>query len=218
MSEKASFSHKCSLLSQYLKENGSFGDLTLGMTCTTNLQLNGTKEILSPPATTMNLFPLNAKSDDASSRNLADSRVIKSTVNEPQTAPMTIFFKGQVIVFNDFPAHKAQEVMALATKESLPSPVNDASKTNVIFTPNIVKNQVEPCSAAIPSSNLGKSLVQEQNQPRGKAVGGDLPIARRASLHRFLEKRKDRINAKAPYQTNNGISLKQDDSKPWLGF
>ena len=32
--EKSSaFSQACSLLSQYLKEKGSFGDLTLGMTC-----------------------------------------------------------------------------------------------------------------------------------------------------------------------------------------
>lgn len=31
--EKASFSLKCSLLSQYLKEKGSFGGLNLGMSC-----------------------------------------------------------------------------------------------------------------------------------------------------------------------------------------
>lgn len=38
--EKASFSQRCSLLSQYLKEKGSFGDLSLGMTC--NIESNGT--------------------------------------------------------------------------------------------------------------------------------------------------------------------------------
>lgn len=32
-SRKPSFSQTCSRLSQYLKENGSFGDLTLGMSC-----------------------------------------------------------------------------------------------------------------------------------------------------------------------------------------
>ena len=30
--EKPSFSQRCSMLSQYLKENGGFGDLSLGMT------------------------------------------------------------------------------------------------------------------------------------------------------------------------------------------
>lgn len=34
--EKSSFSQTCSLLRQYLKERGSFGDLTLGMTCNTD--------------------------------------------------------------------------------------------------------------------------------------------------------------------------------------
>ncbi|KAJ8505132.1 hypothetical protein OPV22_006018 [Ensete ventricosum] len=32
----------------------------------------------------------------------------------------------------------------------------------------------------------------------------DLPIARKSSLHPFLEKRKDRINAKSPYQSTTG--------------
>ena len=35
---------------------------------------------------------------------------------EPQTAPLTIFYGGQVIVFNDFSAEKVKEVMDLASK------------------------------------------------------------------------------------------------------
>lgn len=38
--EKSAFSQTCSLLSQYLKENGTFGDLSLGMM--RNLEANGT--------------------------------------------------------------------------------------------------------------------------------------------------------------------------------
>ena len=37
--EEPSFTQTSSLLSQYLKEKGSFGDLTLGMTC--NVEANG---------------------------------------------------------------------------------------------------------------------------------------------------------------------------------
>lgn len=40
--------------------------------------------------------------------------------------------------------------------------------------------------------------------PSQNSLSADLPIARRNSLHRFLEKRKDRITAKAPYQVSSG--------------
>nr|GMC50000.1 protein TIFY 10A-like [Ipomoea batatas] len=41
----------------------------------------------------------------------------------------------------------------------------------------------------------------------------DLPIARRSSLHRFLEKRKDRAIARAPYQVHNHHSAMPSSSK-----
>ncbi|KAL8254548.1 hypothetical protein R6Q59_032769 [Mikania micrantha] len=47
-------------------------------------------------------------------------------------------------------------------------------------------------------------------------VVSDLPIARKASIARFLEKRKDRITARSPYQAQD-VS-KQDDKKTWLGL
>lgn len=43
----------------------------------------------------------------------------------------------------------------------------------------------------------------------------DLPIARKASLTRFLEKRKDRITARAPYASSE---TKPAESKSWLGL
>ncbi|KAL2321918.1 hypothetical protein Fmac_026297 [Flemingia macrophylla] len=51
------------------------------------------------------------------------------------------------------------------------------------------------------------SIVEHPQAP-SKSVVCDLPLAKKASLHRFLEKRKDRIAARAPYQTNK--------SMPWL--
>jgi jasmonate ZIM domain-containing protein len=246
--EKASFSQKCSLLSQYLKENGSFGDLSLGMkTC--SVEANGTTGMYRPQATTMNLFPVNEKNDAASSRStsqnsksmklfpqqnatgarkMADLSVIKPSANKPETAPMTIFYAGQVIVFNDLPAHKAREVMALASKGSSQTNVASFPLNNATVSPNMGKNPILESSRAAPSSsnvvpNFGNNMVEDHVQSPAKAVVGDLPIARRASLHRFLEKRKDRINSKAPYLINSSLEAshsKQDQSStaPWFCF
>ncbi|XP_022730338.1 protein TIFY 10A-like [Durio zibethinus] len=240
--EKSSFTQTCNLLSQYLKEKGSFGDLSLGMTC--NVEANGTPEMLRP---TMNFFPVNENSGDVCGRNVAAPRKLRSmdlfpqqacfsspvakddglkrvdssvtSMNkfaavEPQTAQMTIFYGGQVIVFNDFPADKAKEIMLLAGKGSSqnnsfnPSP----AKTNSPFTSTMARTTIE--------SGIGVPPTPNVVQPAQRPIPGDLPIARRASLHRFLEKRKDRITTRAPYQISSSAAppSKTGDSKSWLGL
>lgn len=255
----SSFSQTCSLLSQYIKEKGSLGDLSLGMPCSGEGNGNGTPD-LRQASTTMNLFPMNEKQVDVCSRNMAtartnvrsmdlfpqqagfapsapkedvqkslDSSINKAATPEPQTAPMTIFYAGQVIVFNDFPADKAKEVMLLASKgssQSLTGFPSDSVKSHPEGDPNVVKAPVESTNPVPPSSNaipnFGNNLIQERVQPPSRSIGSDLPIARRASLHRFLEKRKDRItaSARAPYQTVglSASSSKPAESKSWLGL
>ncbi|PWA81272.1 ZIM-domain protein 5 [Artemisia annua] len=93
----------------------------------------------------------------------------------PASAQMTIFYGGQVIVVNDFPADKALEIM------------NMLSGT----------------------------------QTASSFVASDLPMARKASLARFLEKRKERITARAPYKQQEGTSTpskQQDESNTWFGL
>ncbi|XAR51095.1 hypothetical protein NMG60_11005630 [Bertholletia excelsa] len=243
----SNFVQTCNLLSQYLKEKGTFGDLGLGVAC--GFDVNGKAGAFRQPATavtstTMNLFPVDRKSGevlDVSSRNAsptsrnltsmdlfpqhsgfaskeevdmkADSSVNKP---EPETAQMTIFYNGQVIVFNDFPADKAKEVMLMASKGSSHKPVSFACVPE--------QNPIEPINL-IPSSssvvsNFGNKVSQERVQQPPKPVVNDLPIARKASLTRFLEKRKDRITAKAPYQTSLSTAppAKQVEGKSWLGL
>ncbi|XP_057505989.1 protein TIFY 10b-like [Actinidia eriantha] len=238
--EKSSnFSQTCNLLSQYLKEKGTFGDIGLGIT--RGLEGNG----MSTP--TMSLFPVANKSGDLSvipTRTAAPARSLTSmelfpqhsgfgstaakeevtnkvdssaNKSEPETAQMTIFYAGQVIVFNDFPADKAEEIILLAGKGSSPSP------TTVAATP--VQKPIEPTNLIQTSSstvvpNFGNNLNQEHAQQPAQTVVSDLPIARKASLARFLEKRKDRIVARAPYPTSNstGYPSKPAESKSWLGL
>lgn len=173
-SEKSSFSQTCNLLSQYMKEKGTLGDLK--------------PEIFRRPAappvsravTTMNLFP-------AADKPMQEIPV-KST---PEAGQMTIFYGGQVIVFNDFPAEKAKEIMMLAGKG------NSSSSNNVVQKSTEVANLQRP--------------------PRPTISG--LPIARTASLTRFLEKRKDRIVARAPYATPpTKTPAKPVENKSWLGL
>lgn len=101
----------------------------------------------------------------------------KSATAEPQTAQMTIFYAGRVIVFNDFPADKAKEVMLLASKGS--SQIQNAfpsipANSHPALAPNISKTPIES-TITIPSSsnalpNFGSNLIQEGMQPAPQPI------------------------------------------------
>lgn len=171
---KSHFSHTCNLLSQYLKEKGSFGDLT--------------RNFDSAGSATMNLLPMIEKK----------SMSLFPQAAESDKAQMTIFYAGQVIVFNDFPADKAKEIMLMA------------STTNKTQNPS---NGLESAADAV---NMVPSFGIQEKQMPSQPIVSDLPIARRASLTRFLEKRKDRLTAKAPY--NKEGAPKKEENKAWLGL
>ncbi|XP_076933510.1 protein TIFY 10A-like [Bidens hawaiensis] len=155
--EKSSFSQTCNLFSQYF-ENSTFPDLTLGRRAP---QLSAT----------MSLFPM-----------AETSRVVVPQQKQPdQSKTMTMFYNGQIMVFNDLAPEKVKEIMKLAEQGC-------AQKAPKLEEP--LKNTVVTAS--------------------------DLPIARKASLARFLEKRKDRITARSPYQAHDVSKL--EDSKEWLGL
>ncbi|XWS68761.1 hypothetical protein CRYUN_Cryun04dG0119700 [Craigia yunnanensis] len=84
--------------------------------------------------------------------------------NGPETAPLTIFYNGTVSIFN-VPRDKAECILKLAV---------EGSSRNVESTDSKVAN---------PSSDQQQLL---------ETLNGDLPIARKKSLQRFLEKRKER--------------------------
>ncbi|CAK9159229.1 unnamed protein product [Ilex paraguariensis] len=211
--EKYNFSQKCSPLNQYLKENGTLGDLSLGLA--RNLEANGMaaeafrQRAASTTNPTMNLFPQHAGFGSTVSKEelpkKADFSVDKS---EAETAAqMTIFYGGQVIVFNDFPADKAQKIMLLASK---------SSQDPDTFASNLVPKPAESINLIPSTPNVVPNLVQERVHGPAEPIVSDLPVARKVSLSRFLEKRKDRINARAPYPT--AATSKSGESKSWMAL
>ncbi|KAE8700353.1 Pectin lyase-like superfamily protein isoform 1 [Hibiscus syriacus] len=208
LSEKPSFTQTCNLLSRcrlrpwtYFPSSKS-GDVS-GRTVGAPRNLRS-----------MDLFPQRAGFSVPAPKDVALKRVGCSTVTnmnkfEPQAAQMTIFYGGQVIVFNDFPADKTKEIRLIANKSS--SQTNSFNPTP--FTSSRARSPIESSVGVPPTSKAG----QPAHRPY---PGADLPIARRASLHRFLEKRKDRITSKAPYQITSSAASPSEagNSKSWLGL
>ncbi|KAG2375824.1 protein TIFY 10B-like [Vigna umbellata] len=136
-------------------------------------------------------------------------------IKDLRGSQLTIFYDGQVVVFDDIQADKAKDIISFANTGmsqnqngyacSYPAAISATSSRPFPFLMNII-----PTTA--------NNSVQEHPQTPSKSVICDLPLARKASLHRFLEKRKDRIAARAPYQTSNHMEAlsKPGESTPWL--
>lgn len=152
-----------------------------------------------------------------------------SAGSDSKTAQLTIFYSGRVFVFDDYPSDKTKDLVAVARKGSSqmsygilsntlrektspgaaaasassprdgppPRPQPAASLKAVGVSSNTCKEKTDAtASGAAPSCSEAEARVP----PRAEANGSDLPIARRSSINRFLEKRKDRAAARGPYQ------------------
>lgn len=214
--QKSNFSQTCTLLSQYLKERGSFGDLHLGTPNTTQtMNLLPMIEKSGPgtrPVTRFTHFGSNSTKEEEETTKKICSSVV--TGGEAERSQMTIFYGGQVFVFNDFPAEKAEEIMVLASKGRTTNNPNVFSYNNLTLLP----------SKPAESSSTSVSITAGNQKPVNPITTSDLPIARRHSLARFLEKRKDRITSKGPYTMMGSNAMAVSSSKPeesnkaWLGL
>ncbi|KAG7036390.1 Protein TIFY 10B [Cucurbita argyrosperma subsp. argyrosperma] len=190
--EKSSFAQTCNLLSQYLKEKRGLG---------ISPRIEPKDEFPTPrPPAIMNLLMNMVNPEEKAVGPFLPS------AEPPSAMQMTIFYEGKVLVFNDLPSERAEEIMAMARKgivSSSRSASATAAVSNKVTEPAAaaVSNKVtEPAAAAVSNKVTEPAAAKEQPQTK---VSCDLPIARRASLHRFFEKRKDRVSARAPYQLDS---------------
>lgn len=186
-----------------------------------NVEKQGNVSTSAEKLKSLDLFPLTSSSAAVSTEepinNMADPRESAITIEEEEpkakttTASMTIFYGGRVLVFDDLPEDKAQEIMSLglAHQGMLSSPSQTQTQTQIqaqaqaqiqTQTQNQIQTQTRtfPDKTAITAESTQGAVPQEQG-----AGLSDIPIARRGSLHRFMKKRKDRIEANAPYPLHN---------------
>ncbi|XP_071741971.1 jasmonate ZIM domain-containing protein 1-like [Rutidosis leptorrhynchoides] len=173
----STFAKTFNRLNSFLKEKGSLKDLGI---INANFDIAGKHE---NETTTVDLLSHMEKSTNSLPQcvNLNDV-----TTENQQSEQMTIFYEGKVIVFDCISSDKAKNVMLAASRVS---------------SNNQMQNRVQLAS----TSDCEGFGLREQMIIRGLEINGsDLPIARRASLHKFLAKRRDRGNVRvAPYELQN---------------
>jgi len=205
MERATSFAMACSLLSRYVREKGAAaGEVGLGIRVEAADAQRTSADAQKGDARkeTMDLFPQNAGfCSDAAGQGAPDAR-------EKEKHQLTIFYNGKVLVFDNFPAEKANDLMQMAGKGASVSQSSGLLPSPAVAAVNVT-DSTKVAAAPIP-------LVSAQKN------AADIPQAPKASLRRFLEKRKDRLTAKAPYQSSPSDAAahvkETPENQPWLGL
>ncbi|KAJ8750736.1 hypothetical protein K2173_015917 [Erythroxylum novogranatense] len=124
----------------------------------------------------------------------------RSADASPAQDQLTIFYGGKVAVFDAIPAEKVHEIVRIAKAAAATIEAGDVKKTE---TTSPLISPVLTRSPSVQSISNGLASPQTQLYPVHKGslcnLQADLPIARRHSLQRFFEKRRDRLVSKSPY-------------------
>ncbi|KAL1209506.1 Protein TIFY 7 [Cardamine amara subsp. amara] len=138
---------------------------------------------------------------------LTHSTLVPRVASSGSLPQLTIFYEGTVRVFNDISPNKAQAIMLCAGESSL------KKQQTVREVERVYGKQIHNVAAAAASSSSAThadsfkpvattnpmSMIQSFNVASGSMIPS-VPQARKASLARFLEKRKERLMSAMPYK------------------
>ncbi|XP_047963161.1 jasmonate ZIM domain-containing protein 1-like [Salvia hispanica] len=192
-SRRSNFMQTCNLLSRFIKEKGCLRDLNIEIAGKVESLQHIAKPLITPSLIEQQPLVAPISSIDATT----------SCCKQP--SQLTIFYSGRVLVFDDYPSNKVEELVAFAKKES---PQISCGILSTVDTSGLVSSSRDgppprPHQAGTSHRHKAvgissKASKEKMNCP-DETSGSDLPIARRSSLHRFLEKRKDRSAVRGPY-------------------
>lgn len=192
------FAETCNKMRQFLKERRSLGDqfafhnIPPPSSSSSMLEINGVvKEMCAPTNTTMNLFSKKIEKEG----NVSTGQNLKSLDLFP------LLSSSSIVTTEESPQNVADNYRKFATTKE--EAKTTTTCMTIFYGGRVVVFDDLPEDKAheimtLASSRVINSCSQTQTPSNNTVITGR-PMPRRLSLHRFWEKRKDRIVTSAPY-------------------